>query len=193
MRTIWVSNVCFTGVLVNVLNNDIYIEKSISCTAAVNFLTAKGFKLWEKTFQHIINQLLNFKILEFWALHLPQLTRNCSKLSLNKILWRLGLFMVFKEKFILSRLWIAPIRIQSFIIYYRFLVKKIPPNLVHLKKIRKPFIKEKGTRSGFPLSQVTSTITQKSQFWAVSFHELFQWKHFRLFSISCLNLSKGCK
>ena len=76
--TIWASNVCFTGVLVNVLNNDIYIEKSISCTAAVNFLTAKGFKLWEKTFQHIINQLLNFEILEFWALHLPQLTRNCS-------------------------------------------------------------------------------------------------------------------
>ena len=65
----------------NVLNNDIYIEKSISCMAALNFLTAKGFKLWEKTFQHIINQLLNFEILEFWGLHLPQLTRNCSNMN----------------------------------------------------------------------------------------------------------------
>ena len=84
--TIWVSNVCFTGVLVNVLNNDIYIEKPISCTAAVNFLTAKGFKLWEKTFQHILNKLLNFEILGFWALHLPQLTRNCSGVVLALLL-----------------------------------------------------------------------------------------------------------
>ena len=70
--------------MVDVVNNDIYIEKSISCTAAVNFLTTKGFKLGEKTFQHIINQLLNFEILELWALHLPQLTRNCSNTRENQ-------------------------------------------------------------------------------------------------------------